>query len=227
MNRKQFIALVQFLLKIFAKVEFKGTEFVPKTGGVIITTNHQSRIDTPILAINPARPDISALVAESYRKSLIFRFLLGNTGVIWIDRTQADFKAMRAGIQAIQKGVAMGIAPEGTRSKTGQLMEGKSGAVLLAMKANVPIVPVAIIGTKGALKKIVTLKHPHILVRFGPAYQLTAINPANRETDLVQKTDEIMCRIAALLPEEYQGFYKDHPRTKEIMEENKLLSSKS
>jgi 1-acyl-sn-glycerol-3-phosphate acyltransferase len=111
------------------------------------------------------------------------------------------------------------IAPEGTRSRVGALIEAKPGVSYLATKLDRPIVPVALTGTEdkvlfGNLKR---LKRTHITVTAGPAFNLPPLPRQNRDEALKQYTDEIMCHIAAILPEKYRGFYAEHPRLKELL----------
>ena len=113
----------------------------------------------------------------------------------------------------------MGIAPEGTRSDTSQLIEGKPGTVLLAIKTGAPIVPVGLAGTEDTIKRLFTFRKAHIVARFGKPFTIAEIPRENREQALQKATDEVMCRIAVLLPEKYWGFYKDHPRLKELVAE--------
>jgi 1-acyl-sn-glycerol-3-phosphate acyltransferase len=112
------------------------------------------------------------------------------------------------------------IAPEGTRSRTGALIEAKPGVSYLATKLNRPIVPVAITGTEdnnlfGNLKR---LRRSRITLTAGEAFSLPSLPRENRDEVLKRYTDEIMCHIAALLPETYRGVYADHPRLKELLE---------
>lgn len=93
--------------------------------------------------------------------------------------------------------------------------------VLLALKAGVPIVPVAITGTENAFRRIFTLQRPKLSIRFGPAFTLKPVSPEEREKKYQEYTDEIMCRIAALMPEKYWGYYHDHPRLKELISSNR------
>jgi 1-acyl-sn-glycerol-3-phosphate acyltransferase len=88
---------------------------------------------------------------------------------------------------------------------------------LLALRAHVPIVPVAITGTIGAFKKTVTLQHPTINAEFGSIIPAPTIDRDHREEQLQKLTDEIMCQIAVMLPESYRGFYANHPRLKELL----------
>jgi len=217
MKRTTLQSIVRFLFTSLAQIEFSGVEYVPAQGGIIVTTNHMSQLDTATLFLNPVRPDITALITTKYQKYLFQRWFVKTGGGIWIDREKADFSAFRAAIDVLKKGQAVGIAPEGTRSETAQLLEGKPGAVLLAVKAGVPVVPVGIYGSENAFREIRSLRRPHIHACFGPAYTLPALDRENRDSALQWATDEVMCRIAAVLPKQYWGFYANHPRLKELL----------
>lgn len=212
MKRQQMQKVVQFLLFNLATVKYENAEQIPETGPVIIVTNHLSRLDIPVLLGNPIRPEITALVAKKYQSRPFFRWILDTFGIIYIDRTRADFSAFREARKVIQSGTAMGIAPEGTRSDNQQLAEAKDGAAMLAMQLQVPIVPVGIYGTEDALQKVFRFRHPTITARFGQRFKLPPLARENREQQLKQATQEIMCRIAVLLPEKYRGVYADHPQ---------------
>jgi 1-acyl-sn-glycerol-3-phosphate acyltransferase len=216
-KRETLQSIIRKLLNILAKVEFQGIEHVPQEGGLIVATNHMSRADALLLLINPARTDITALVADKYQKYPVFHWVLRTAGVIWLDRDKADFTAFRMAADALKSGVALGIAPEGTRSQVGALLEGKPGTVLLAQKANVPIVPVGIAGTENFFRSLFTLRRPKVTLCFGPAITIPPIDRTNRDEWLRSSTEEIMARIAVLLPPKYWGFYKDNPRVKELL----------
>lgn len=217
MNRETLWKICNAILTRVAKVEYCGTQHLPAEGGLLVTTNHMSRMDTLYLFLNPARKDITALVADKYKKYLVFNWILDIAGVIWLDRDKADFGAFRKAAEVLRSGVALGIAPEGTRSQNGVLLEGKPGTVLLAQKAGVPIVPVGIAGTETYFKRLRSFRRPHLRLTFGPAYTLPPIDRSNRDESLQRLTDEIMCRIAILLPPSYWGYYKDHPRLQEML----------
>jgi 1-acyl-sn-glycerol-3-phosphate acyltransferase len=219
MKRETLQSILAALLKAAAKINFYGTEHLPDTGGLIVVTNHMSRMDTLHLFINPARKDITALVADKYQKYPVFNWVLDTAGVVWLDRSKADFTAFRQAADRIKGGVSLGIAPEGTRSVTGQLLEGKPGTVLLAMKTQVPIVPVGISGTDTYFYKLKRLRRPEVSLNFGPAFDLPPVDRDNREESMRKLTDELMCRIAVLLPPRYWGYYKGHPRLEELLKE--------
>lgn len=209
--------LINWLMKVLTKTEFKGVENIPESGGVLIATNHMSRMDIPVLFMIPNRPEMTALVTTKYLKHPLLRWFITTANGIWLDRDHADFGAFRSAMEALDAGKAVGIAPEGTRSKTGKLIEGKPGAALLAIRAQVPIVPVAITGTIGAFKKALTFQRPHITAEFGELIPAPVLERGNREEQLQKLTEEIMCRIAAMLPEENRGFYAENPRLKELL----------
>ncbi|NPV74777.1 MAG: 1-acyl-sn-glycerol-3-phosphate acyltransferase [Anaerolineae bacterium] len=217
MKREKLQHLVRRLFHSLATLQFIHPEYVPSQGGVIVATNHLSRLDIPVLFLIPTRPDITALVTDKYKRYPFFRWFAESANGIWIDRTKADFTAFREAAELLKKGGCVGISPEGTRSDSGVLLEGKAGTALLALKANVPIVPVGIAGTENALGPMLTMQKPVITARFGPPFRLPPLDRSNREETLKNYTDEIMCRIAALLPQKYHGFYRDHPRLKELL----------
>jgi 1-acyl-sn-glycerol-3-phosphate acyltransferase len=211
MKRKHLQSLVRFLIKALTRTEFIDYENIPARGGVIVAINHLNYLDTPVLFANPRRPDITALVTTKYQKKAFIKWFTESAEGIWINRDIADFSAIRKASQILADGRALGIAPEGTRSQDAKLQEGKPGTIMLALKSRVPIVPVGITGTEDALKKILHLRKPRIIIRFGEAFTIPEFKKGERSADLKYWTDELMKRIAALLPEQYRGVYATSP----------------
>jgi 1-acyl-sn-glycerol-3-phosphate acyltransferase len=108
------------------------------------------------------------------------------------------------------------MAPEGTRSKTHTLSRGKTGAAYLAHEAGVPLVPVGIYGTERAWASWLRLRRPVFTMVIGAPFRLPPIDPQQRQSRLRADTDEIMCRIAALIPVQYHGYYANHPHLKSL-----------
>ena len=217
MKRQTLQSIIKFLIKTLTRTQFLGVENIPASGPVIIATNHMSYLDIPLLFANPARPEINALVTTKYQNTFFLGWFCNTAEAIWINRDIADFGAMRAANEVLKQQKALGISPEGTRSHINQLQPGKPGTVLLALKTQAPIVPVGIWGTEGAISRIFTLQRPRLTLRFGPAFTLPPIGRENRAQLLQQYTDEIMCRIAALMPDKYWGYYRENPRVRELM----------
>lgn len=202
-----------------------GVGNIPLTGGLIIATNHMSRMDIPVLFTTPNRPQMTALVTTKYLKYPLLRWFIITAEGIWLDRDSADFTAIRKAVEKLDQGFAVGISPEGTRSSNGQLLEGKPGTALIALRAQVPILPVALIGTETAVNELKHLRKPRIQIVFGKVIQAQKLDRDHREAQLEQLTTEIMCQIAAMMPEKYHGFYRGHPRLMEILAEKQSGNS--
>lgn len=212
--------IIRLILRLIARVELSGWENLPAAKGYVIASNHIGRLDAALVYYALDRPDIIMLIAEKYRKNAFWRWLAKQVDGIFIDRFNPDIRALREAMKRLQRGGVLAIAPEGTRSKTGTLIEAKPGGIYLAWKAGVPILPVALTGTQDAVVKerLTHLKRLNIKVTMGPAFTLPQeAKGKDREALLQEYTDEVMCRIAALMPEEMRGEYAGHPRLKEIM----------
>ena len=221
MSQPPLLEPIRFLVRTLTKFQVNHRDNLPEEGSVLLTTNHLSRLDTPLLLSITDRTDLVAIVAKKYQKKPFFRWILGKVGtMVWMDRQRTDFSAVRDALHQLRSGAIVGIAPEGTRSsETRGLLEGKQGAALLAARANVPIVPVGIVGSDKINQHWLKLKRPQVIVNIGQPYSLPEMDHDNRQAWLSRYTDEIMCRIAVLLPPEYRGFYKDHPRLKQLLQD--------
>ena len=213
--------LVWSIFKLTSRIAVEGFANLPAQGGYVIVSNHIGRLDAPLVFYLLERQDIIMLVAEKYRDSAIYRWLVRQLDAIWVDRFNADFSALRAALKRLRQGGVLVIAPEGTRSPDGTLGHGQPGASYLAAKAGVPVVPVALTGTedqvvKGRLRRLQRLS---LLVRVGQPFSLPPLSANGRDAQLAVHTTEMMCQIAALLPPERRGVYASHPRLLEILAE--------
>jgi 1-acyl-sn-glycerol-3-phosphate acyltransferase len=218
MKQKTFRSILRFLLPKFATIELHGLENMPE-GQFIIASNHLGRLDSGMLFYVFDREDIILPTAEKYKDHWFYGRIAKAMGGIFLNRFEADIQAMKEILRRLKAGGLLAIAPEGTRSKTEAMQEAKPGAAYLASKVNIPIIPVAVIGTEDRLIKenLKHLRRSHIIVRAGAPFNLAPIRKEDREAGLQRATDEIMCQIAAMLPEKYRGFYADHPRLKELL----------
>jgi len=218
MNRTTLRTLIHLALKLLSRVTVYGLERLPSRGGYILAVNHLSRVDAPLVFSLIERDEVTALVAEKYKQRPFFSWIIRLVDGIWINRGEADLHALRQARDHLRGGGVLGIAPEGTRSHTGALMRGKTGVAYLADKAGVPVIPVAISGTDGAVWQLLRFRRPAIQIQFGAPITFPPIQRLEREAALQRNTDEIMCQIAAMLPENYRGFYAEHPRLEELLE---------
>jgi 1-acyl-sn-glycerol-3-phosphate acyltransferase len=224
MSKQTFLNLLRtvgrFLVRCIARIQFLNPERLPATGGCIVVTNHLGRLDAILAIMLANREDLVVFIAEKYQRSAIWRYAVRKLDAVWLNRFEADFHAMRTVLKRLQQGEMLGMAPEGTRSQSGALAEGKPGAAYLAIKANAPLIPVAITGTEDrvVLARLRRLRRADITIRVGEPFSLPPRGRQDRDAHLQQCTDEIMCQIAALLPPSYRGVYADHPRLRALTE---------
>lgn len=222
MRLKSTRFLIRLLLRLLTRVEVRNREYIPAEGNFVIAANHIGLVDAflPFYIVN--NTNLVLLVGEKWEKVWIMRWLGRRLNFVFVDRFNPDIRAIREVISRMKQGEILVITPEGTRSKVGYLIEGKSGVSYLAAKLGLPILPVGISGTYdplffGQLKR---LKRPRVTVNLGPVFSLPPLPVEGRDEALQGYTDEIMCRIATLLPEGQRGFYAEHPRLKELLRES-------
>jgi 1-acyl-sn-glycerol-3-phosphate acyltransferase len=206
------------MMRIITRIEIQGLEKIP-SGNVIVAANHLGRLDTAVLLCVLDREDIIMPIAEKYKNHPIFGAIGRAANGIWLNRFEADYSALRQILERMKQGGLLVIAPEGTRSRTEALQEGKMGVAFLAGKSGYPILPVAVTGTEDRLimENLKRFRRTKIVVRTGELFQIEIPKGRGREESMRQATEEIMCRIGALLPEKYRGVYAEHPRLKEFL----------
>ncbi len=211
--------LIKTVLQTATRLQAIGSENIPPSGSYVVVSNHLGRLDPALVYYYLNRRDIILMVAEKYRHVPLLPWFIQQLNGLFVDRFNADFSTVREALQRLKAGGVLVLAPEGTRSKVGSLLEGRPGASYLASKAGAPIIPVAVTGTED--KKVVAnlkrLRRSPVVLRVGRPFYLPPLRGPDREAGLAQYTDEIMCRLAALLPHEYRGVYADHPRLKELL----------
>ncbi|GAB4461546.1 MAG: lysophospholipid acyltransferase family protein [Anaerolineales bacterium] len=205
-------------MKLIAHIEVRGLEHLPQ-GNAILAANHLGRLDTAVLMAVIDREDIIMPIAEKYKNHPIFGALGRAADGIWLNRFEADYAALRQILERMERGGLLVIAPEGTRSKTEALQEGKMGVAFLAAKSGYPVIPVAVTGTEDRVvaQNLKRLRRLRITATAGEPFTIEISKGKGREEAMRKATDEIMCRIGAMLPEKYRGVYADHPRLKELL----------
>ncbi len=212
------------ILPLIADIEVRGdVSKLPKEGGYMLAANHLGRLDSLVVYYVLDNDDLIHPLTDKYKKYWWGRMAGKIFNVTWLTRGEADMSAIKEFISRLKKGAVMIIAPEGTRSKTASLLKAEPGAIYIASTAKVGIIPVALTGTEDAdvitrLKRFQRLKltiSTDAEIYYPP--DIRAAKGAERDALLRESIDEVFCRIAALLPESYRGYYKDFPRTKELL----------
>lgn len=200
--------LVQWLFPLLARIQVLGRENFPPSGPYILTTNHLSAYDPPLLmAVCPHT--IRAFAASKHRRNPFYALVLTMAGSIWVRRGEIDREALSGAMKVLERGEVLGMAPEGTRArKIYGLQPGKTGAAYLATRADVPIVPVGLTGTEKIKQNILRLRRTDITLTVGEPFRLPESGRVCGPK-LDEYTEIIMHRIAALLPPEYRGVYNE------------------
>ncbi|MDP2778521.1 MAG: lysophospholipid acyltransferase family protein [Anaerolineales bacterium] len=217
---KKFLRwLIHIVLKLITKIDASGYENLPEKGGFVIAVNHLGILDAPMAFYALNDLNLFIPVAEKWEENAFLKWLGKHLNAIFIDRFNPDLKTMREMIRRMEAGQILIIAPEGTRARDEKMAQGKPGVAYLASKMKWPIVPVAISGTEDRIVKsnLKRFRRTPIKLTAGKSFKLPPFPKENREKTLQQYTDEIMCRIAAMLPEKNRGFYAGHPRLKELL----------
>lgn len=211
--------LIIHVLDLIAEVSAEGLDNFPSQGAYIAATNHIGFLDITLFHYHFNRYDMFIPVAEKWEKSRLIRMIARNLNFVFIDRYNPDLKALRKMMSLMEAGNSLVIAPEGTRSKTGSLAQGKQGVAYLAARSGFPVIPVGITGTedKNILTNLHRFKRSKIVLKIGQPFNVEPLPHGDKDAALQERTDEIMCRIAAILPEKYRGVYAEHPKTLEFL----------
>lgn len=197
----RYIARLIFFLTM--RVHLRGRYNVPRRGPYIIAANHLSWLDIPLIPAFVPGKVVFMAKEELFMGKMgwLVRFL----GAFPVKRGEGDRQAIRAADEQLKKKKIFMIFPEGTRSKTQTLAKGNPGLGMIALRAGVPVIPVAIWGSEKGLKKL----GAEITISYGEPIILKPKGAKITREDLEESTDEIMKRIAAMLPARYRGVYGD------------------
>ena len=152
------------LLKLMLPGRALGLENLPEKGGYILAFNHRSMLDAPA-AFSSIPMYWHFIAKEEFYNHAFFRWLLPRLGVVGVNRSNIDLSTIRRVVALLGKGEVLGIFPEGTRSKTGEIAEMKAGAFKMATKAKAKIVPVAMKNTRCAFESADSLRPVNVYVR--------------------------------------------------------------
>lgn len=188
--------LCRLLLAVMRRWEVNGEENLPRRGGVLVVSNHTSYWDPVVVGCALRRRVYFMAKAELFKIPLL-GFIIKALGAFPVRRDGADRASIRRALELLRAGEVVGIFPEGTRSHHGELLEPHLGAAMLALKGGVPMLPVAVIGSRGVFGKVrVAIGKP---MEFPALYQRKVA-----KTELQTVSREVMAEISRLLAE-----YKD------------------
>ena len=189
------IARVVFGLKI------EGRQLVPRTGGLIIASNHLSNMDAPLVGVGVGVRELHFLAkAGLFESAKFFTWLISCFNAIPLKKTGGSVEALRRIDELLKKGNAVVIFPEGTRSKTGLMQEAQVGLGYLAAKTGANVLPVYLKGTNARLLNLV-LRRSEFVVRFARPIDPTTIGGSMAKKDRYRKISEEVMRSIVMLAE--------------------------
>ncbi|MBN8581825.1 MAG: 1-acyl-sn-glycerol-3-phosphate acyltransferase [Anaerolineae bacterium] len=205
--------LITFLLRIYFWLTLRidapgGLSSVPEKGPLIVITNHTGQVEVPVFAnlLQPRR--ITGWGKAEAFDNLFLRWVFSAWDIIPVHRGEADLTALKTAFRMLEEGRIFGVAPEGTRNKTGILRRGLPGAAILALKSGAPVLPIVHWGGEKFLKNLKSFKRTDFHIRIGEPFYVKADGKVTGEMRQ-EMVDEMMYRIAELMPEEYRGEYSD------------------
>ncbi|HUE36337.1 MAG TPA: lysophospholipid acyltransferase family protein [Candidatus Acidoferrum sp.] len=182
-----------------------GAENVPKTGPVILASNHASFLDPPLVGSGLKR-DINYLARESLFRFPLVGALLRSWNSVPVDREGGGARGLRNILDRLLKGGGIILFPEGTRSRDGKLQPARSGIGLVVAKSDAPVVPVRVFGTFEAYGRNIKFPRPkRVAVTYGAPMHFEKLRAEakncskDRLKEIYQEiADEIMAAIAGL-----------------------------
>lgn len=189
------VGLGKLLLK--HRIEITGAEQIPAAGSVVLIANHRHAFDPIALALVNKRPVHYLAKKEIFKKRFI-AYLLKKMNCIPIDRDNTDRAALRQAIGVLQAQEILGVFPEGTRSRTGELLPFKGGVSFIAAQAPCVIVPVGISGSD----RIFRLGSEKVKINIGEAFPYAALPGEKRRETMERMTRKQEDAVRNLLPAE-------------------------
>jgi 1-acyl-sn-glycerol-3-phosphate acyltransferase len=214
------------LLRLVFRPRIEGLEHVPSSGRAIVAGNHLSFADHFLMPAILKRRITFLAKAEYFTgpgiKGRLTAVFFRSIGQIPVDRSgkEAGQAAIREGLGVLTKDELLGIYPEGTRSHDGRLYKGKVGVAVMALRAQAPVVPCAMIGTFEAQPPGRKLPRIHpVVIRFGKPLDFSRYAGMEGEKAILRAiTDEIMYAILALSEQEYVDRYAADVKAEEAAE---------
>jgi 1-acyl-sn-glycerol-3-phosphate acyltransferase len=199
--------IARLIVPLLIRLRVAGVQNVPKTGPVILVSNHLNWTDIPMIGLRVMRRTHFMAKSELFQKAPL-KWLVIGLGAFPVRRGEPDRQAIKQAEEVLKAGQVLVIFPEGTRSRKRVMKEGLAGVALIALRSGAPIVPVGIYGSERFKPWHIWPFRTRITLTYGEPFTLTR-EGRRGHTDLQGQLEIIMRRIAALLPPQYRGIYGD------------------
>lgn len=205
-RRGFYNGFLRVFYKVLARHRVLNLHHLPKSGGVILMINHVSWADPFLVLAAVGRLMYPMAKVETFEDART-RWLVEPYGAIPVHRGAVDLQAIKAASEVLNEGGVVLISPEGTRSKTGGLIQAQEGLAFLATRTKATLVPVAIVGSPDIIPSLKRLRRADVTITLGEPFQMDTGGRKADRAMLQQLTDDAMHRLAALLPEGMRGVY--------------------
>jgi len=203
-------ATIRGLTRTLCRVDGAQLAQVPERGPLILVANHINFMEVPLIYTHLLpRPITGFVKAENLDHPLLGPLLIRLWGGIPLHRGEADVAALRQALEALEEGHILAVAPEGTRSGSGDLQRGHPGIAFVALRSGAPLLPVVYYGSERFWRNLRSLRRTDFHIVVGQPFYLDAGGEKVTRQVRQQMTDEIMYQLAALLPPAYRGVYAD------------------
>ena len=183
---------------------------IPRQGPLIIVFNHVNLVDGPVLLNKLSNRQVAIMAKiETWNNHFLAAVLDGWDGIP-VRRGEADLEAFRKAQKVLAEGKILIISPEGTRNEFKGLSHGHAGVTLLATRSGAPILPIGLYGHRGFWKRMRwVIKRVPVDFKVGKPFSLDLHGESLSKDNRQQITDEIMYKLAEVLPPDYRGDYAD------------------
>jgi 1-acyl-sn-glycerol-3-phosphate acyltransferase len=203
-----FCWLARVSTRIICRIDLVPLAQIPESGPLILVTNHIGSLEVPLLFAHLQPRLVTGFAKIETWDDPFMGWLFDLWGAIPIRRGEVDMDALRKGFAALEQGYILAVAPEGTRSRHGRLLRAHPGVAMIALRSGATILPIAHWGVESFGQNLKRLKRTDFHVRVGQPFSLQVEGKVTRQVRQ-QVADEIMLQIAALMPEEYRGEYRE------------------
>jgi len=201
------LAGFKLLTRVLCRIDGAQLERVPARGPLILVANHTNIVEVPLIYTHLLPRPVTCLVASYRWQNPFLRWLLDGTGMIPLRRGGPDITALRSGLRRLERGEIVIIAPEGTRSGDGRLQRAKAGVVPLALWSSAPLLPLVFYGHEDIGRNVRRLKRSDFHIVVGEPFRLDTHGAKVTREVRQAMADEIMTRLARLLPPANRGVY--------------------
>jgi len=201
------VLVQRMLVDLPCRIDDAELAHFPAKGPLLAAGNHISSLEVPIMLSHMYPKLVTGMAKIEAWKNPFYWMLYKIYRAVPVRRGEADLGAMENSMQRLKEGYILAVAPEGTRSYTGQMQQGRPGVALLAARSGAPVQPFAHFGGEIFWKNLRRLKRTAFHIRVGNPFMINLNGERLNKINSQQIVDEIMYQVAALLPPFYRGYY--------------------